>query len=193
MKEILYKYMAKHTNLREAEQEAIINEIVVERFLKGTDLTKQGYRLDTTTDCYFVLAGCVRQFYIDEDGKEITSNFYTEEQAILLANFGDSSQVSNYSLTCVEDSVLVVSDMVREEEMYLDFPELETMTRRMMEGYLGQTQNELAQFFRLSPEERYKSVITNRPDLITRVPQHQLASYLGITPESLSRIKKRIQ
>lgn len=192
MKEILYEYMAKYTNLSKAEQEAIFNEIVVERFLKGTDLTKQGYRLDTTA-CYFVLAGCVRQYYFDEDGKEITSNFYTEEQAILLSNFGDSSQVSNYSLTCVEDSVLVVSDMVSEGEMYLDYPELETMTRRMMEVYLGQTQNELAQFFRLSPEERYKSVITNRPDLITRVPQHQLASYLGITPESLSRIKKRIQ
>ncbi|WP_339216478.1 Crp/Fnr family transcriptional regulator [Ornithinibacillus sp. FSL M8-0202] len=193
MKEILSKYMPKHTNLSEAEQEAIIIEIVVEHFLKGTDLTKQGYRLDTTTDCYFVLAGCVRQYYIDEDGREFTSNFYTEEQAILLANFGDSSQVSNYSLTCVEDSVLVVSDIMREEEMYLDYPELETMTRRMMEGYLGQTQNELAQFYRLSPEEQYKSVITNRPDLITRVPQHQLASYLGITPESLSRIKKRMQ
>ncbi|MFD1850635.1 Crp/Fnr family transcriptional regulator [Oceanobacillus bengalensis] len=189
MKEILMKYMAKYTSLNEEEQQAITEEIIIEEFEKGTYLIKQGG--SPTKKCFFVLKGCVRQYHIDNDGKEVTSNFYTEEQAILLFNFEEPDQSSNYSLTCMEDSVLVVADLDSEQEMYKVYSELEYMTRSMMESYLSNAQTELATFVRSSPEERYKTIIQTRTDLLTRVPQHQLASYLGVTPESLSRIKKR--
>ncbi|MDR4887479.1 Crp/Fnr family transcriptional regulator [Fredinandcohnia sp. QZ13] len=191
MKEILMKYMATYTSLSEAEQQAVIDAIIVEKFEKGTTLIKQGDR--PSKNCYFVLKGCVRQYYLDTDGKEVTTHFYTEDQAILLFNAEDPDQESIYTLTCQEDSVLVVGDLESEQDMYKQYTELETMTRRMKEKYLTQIQNEHALFIRSSPEDRYKMIIQNRPDLLTRVPQHQLASYLGMTPESLSRIKKRIQ
>lgn len=188
MKEILTKYMAKYTTLNEAEQQAVLDALTIEKVEKGSYLIKQG---DSPTErCYFVLKGCVRQYQIDEDGKEVTTHFFTEEQAILLLNI---EEPFNFSLTCLEDSILVVGDVLSEQEMYKQYTELETMTRRMMENYLTQAQNETATFIRSSPEERYKTIINNRPDLHIRVPQHQLASYLGMTPESLSRIKKRIQ
>nr|WP_309099187.1 Crp/Fnr family transcriptional regulator [Fredinandcohnia onubensis] len=191
MKEILTKYMAKYTTLNEAEQQAVLDALTIEKVEKGSYLIKQG---DSPTErCYFVLKGCVRQYQIDEDGKEVTTHFFTEEQAILLLNIEEPEQLSNFSLTCLEDSILVVGDVLSEQEMYKQYTELETMTRRMMENYLTQAQNETATFIRSSPEERYKTIINNRPELLIRVPQHQLASYLGMTPESLSRIKKRIQ
>lgn len=62
----------------------------------------------------------------------------------------------------------------------------------MMEISFGEFQDEFAEFINSSPEERYKLFLTKRPNLVNRVPQHQLASYLGMTSESLSRIKKRI-
>ena len=191
MKEMLIKYMEKYTTLSEEEQQAIIGEIVIKEFKKGTLLLKQGD--SPTKDCYFVLKGCVRQFYLEVDGKEVTTNFFTEEQAILLFDSEEADQGAKYSLNCLEDCVLVLGDFVSEQEMYQQYKELESMTRRMMEAYLVQAQNENAKFIRSSPEERYKTMIQNRPDLLKRVPQHQLASYLGMTPESLSRIKKRIQ
>jgi CRP-like cAMP-binding protein len=191
MKEILTKYMAKYTSLTEAEQQAILDALMIEKFEKGSYLIKQGDSL--TERCYFVLKGCVRQYQMDQDGKEVTTHFFTEEQAILLFNMEEPEQLSKFSLTCLEDSLLVVGDVLSEQEMYKQYTELETMTRRMMETYLAQAQNEYATFIRSSPEERYKNIIQHRPDLLTRVPQHQLASYLGMTPESLSRIKKRIQ
>lgn len=191
MKEILMKYLAKYTTLTEAEQQAIIKDLIIEGFKKGTYLIKQGD--SPTKKCFFVLKGCVRQYYLDDDGKEVTSNFYTEEQAILLFNYEEPDQSSNYSLTCQEDCVLVVADVESELKMYKQYTELESMTRSMMENYLDQAQNEYAKFIRSSPEARYKMIVQNRPDLLKRVPQHQLASYLGMTPESLSRIKKRIQ
>jgi CRP-like cAMP-binding protein len=190
MKEKLIQYMAKYTNLNKSDQQSILEALNIHEIPKGTELTRQGDSLDPTK-CYFVLSGCVRQYKINIDGKEITSNFYTEEQAIVLSNFTGEDFTSKYSLTCTEDCVLVVGDMESEQQMYQQYSELEKMTRRMMETYLGQTQNEFANFISSTPQERYKSIIENRPDLLTRVPQHQLASYLGITPESLSRIKKR--
>lgn len=183
--------MAKYTSLTETEQQAILDALMIEKFEKGSYLIKQG---DSPTErCYFVLKGCVRQYQMDQDGKEMTTHFFTEEQAILLFNIEEPEQLSKFSLICLEDSLLVVGDVLSEQEMYKQYTELETMTRRMMENYLAQAHNEYATFICSSPEERYKNIIEHRPDLLTRVPGHQLASYLGMTPESLSRIKKRIQ
>jgi hypothetical protein len=81
----------------------------------------------------------------------------------LLFQFEEANQVSKHSLNCLEDCVLVVADLESEQIMYEQYAEL--------------------QFIRFSPEERYKAIIGNRADILKRVPQHQLASYLGITPE----------
>jgi len=189
MKSILLKYLAKHTTFNEEEQMAIIEEIPVQEIKKGTMLLRQG---DVPDKCYFVLKGCVRQYSIDEAGKEVTSNFYTEEQAVSIFNHHKQNRSSAYSLTCLEDCVLVVGDLEGEKDMLQKYSQLETMIRWMVEENLGEVQDEKTAFIASVPEERYKALLRKRPGLADRVPQHQLASYLGITPESLSRIKKRI-
>lgn len=190
MKETLFKLMSRHTTLSDAEQLAIAEEIVVREYKKGTVLLAQG---DVPRACYFVLKGCIRQHSIDEAGRESTSNFYTEEQAIPMIFSRREERSSEYTFTCLEDSVLVVGDLSVERAMYAKHDQLEAMTRLMIEESFGQVQEEFAAFVASSPEERFRSLLRNRPRLIDRVPQHQLASYLGMTPESLSRIKKRIQ
>ncbi|MFJ8526579.1 Crp/Fnr family transcriptional regulator [Bacillus sp. NPDC094106] len=190
MKKILMKYMTRFTTLNEEEQQAIVEDVQIEEYKKGTILLRQG---DVPTKCYFVLKGCVRQYSIDKTGKEVTSNFYTEEQAISNFNHHKQDKASVYSLTCLEDCILVVGDLNTEKDMYNKHSQLETMTRQMIEHNFGEVQDELASFIASTPEERYKALLRKRPHLVNRVPQHQLASYLGITPESLSRIKKRIK
>lgn len=190
MKDILFKYLSRWTSLSQEEQQSIVNGIHVEEFAKGTVLIRQG---DIPTACYFILKGCVRQYSIDEDGREVTSNFYTEEQAIAIFNHHKPDKSSDYAFVCVEDSVMVVGALDQEQDMYDRHPQLELMTRKMIEENFSQVQEEFAAFIASSPEERVKTLLMKRRSLIDRVPQHQLASYLGITPESLSRIKKRLQ
>lgn len=189
MKNILFQYMTRLTSLSEEEQQAIVEEIQIEQFKKGTVLFRQG---EVPTKCYFILKGCVRQYSIDEAGREVTSNFYTEEQAIAVFNHHKDDKSSEFTFTTVEDSVMVVGELNTEKDMYSKYTQLETMTRKMIEENFSQVQKEFADFIASSPEARFKALLMKRPSLIDRVPQHQLASYLGITPESLSRIKKRI-
>lgn len=189
MKKILLKYMTRFTTLNEEEQQAIADAVLIEEYKKGTLLLRQGA---IPAKCYFVLQGCIRQYAIDETGKEVTSNFYTEEQAIANFNHHKQDKSSAYSLTCLEDCILVVGDLDSEKDMYNKYSQLEAMTRMMIEQNFGEVQDELASFIASAPEERYKALLRKRPHLVDRVPQYQLASYLGITPESLSRIKKRI-
>lgn len=189
MKRILFKYLAKYTSFSEEEQRMIASEIQVDEYKKGTILLWQG---DVPTKCYFILKGCIRQYAVDTLGREVTSNFYTEEQAVVIYNEHSESKTSKYTLTCLEDCVLVVGDLATINDTYNKYPQLESMTNRMTVEIFGSVQEDFANFIASSPEERFKSLLHKRPGLIDRVPQHQLASFLGVTPESLSRIKKRI-
>lgn len=189
MKSILFKYMTKFTSLSDEEQQAIVDDILIEEYKKGTVLLRQG---DVPTKCYFVLKGIVRQYLIDEAGKEVTSNFFTEEQAVSIFNRHQQNKPSAYTLTCLEDCILVVGELDDEKGMFNKHLQLESMVRIMVEENLGEVQDELTSFIASAPEERYKALLRKRPHLVNRVPQHQLATYLGITPESLSRIKKRV-
>ncbi|MBH5319471.1 Crp/Fnr family transcriptional regulator [Paenibacillus sp. GSMTC-2017] len=189
MKSILFKYMTAFTSLNDEEKQAIVDDILVEEYKKGMVLLRQG---DIPTTCYFVLKGCIRQYSIDEAGKEVTTGFITEEQAVSIYNRHGQNKPSGYTLTCIEDCTLVVGDFNAEEGMFRKHSELETMIRKMVEENLGEIQDEWTAFIASTPTERYKSLLRKRPHLIHRVPQHQLASYLGMTPESLSRIKKRV-
>ncbi|PYF01595.1 Crp/Fnr family transcriptional regulator [Ureibacillus chungkukjangi] len=191
MTDILLKYMSEFTLMSEDEQRAISESLRIEEYKKGKYLLRQGEL--SSIKCYFVLEGCVRQFFIDESGKEVTSNFYTEEQAIPVINEKTQGDLAKYFLVCVENCIIVVGDVATENMMFNKYPQLEMMIRKMMEINIGEMQEQFGGFISSSPEERYKTVLRQRPHLIDRVPQHQLASYLGITPESLSRIKKRIK
>ncbi|WLR42061.1 Crp/Fnr family transcriptional regulator [Bacillus carboniphilus] len=189
MEHKLFKYMTEFTSLRVEQQQAIMEDIQIKEYKKGTVLLTQE---DVPRKCYFVLKGCIRQYSINEEGKEFTSNFYTEDQAIANFNRYKKEKQSEYYLTCLEDCILVVGDLDTEEKMYKKYAGLETMTRKMVEKNLGEVQDEFAEFIATTPEKRFKTLLQKRPELINRVPQYQLASYLGMTPESLSRIKKRV-
>lgn len=189
MKDKIAKYISEFGKLGDAEIEKLLDNISPKQFKKGTFLLKEG---EFSDNCYYVLKGCVRQFHVDKYGGEKTTDFYTENQAITPFKNHSANAPSKFNLECLEDSFLTVSNPAIENEMYRNFPGLESITHKMMEKDFGNLQNDYVDFISSSPEQRYLNLLNKRPYLFQRVPNYQIASYLGITPESLSRIKRRV-
>ncbi len=185
----LVEYMKGFGDFSEKEILDIVEELTIKTFSKDYKLLEQG---DVPSKCYFILKGCIRQYGIDESGREVTYELYTEGQTVALFTQFTLAKPAKYTWICCEECVLVVGDLNEEEKMYEKHDGLESVIRKMVETNMGEMQEKHSVFISDSPEQRYKKIAQEREDLLTRVPQHQLASYLGITPESLSRIKRRI-
>lgn len=187
MENTLFDFISKYVTLTEDEKNALLSLDLFHSVKKGTVLLKEGQK---TKNSFFVLKGCIRTYYII-DGEEKTTAFYTEMEA-LTPPCVISKTPSEYYVSCTEDSILLISNSDMEQEVNHKFPKFEVMCRMLSEELLAQQRMDFDEFKTSSPEQRYLSLVQKRPDLIQRVPQHQLASYLGITPQSLSRLRVRI-
>lgn len=185
----LQKFMAQFGELTAEEQQQIADNLIVEAYPKGKLLVKAG---DVCRYCYFVLEGCLRQYKLADDA-EITIQFYTEREAAVDFNSYVNQVKSESYLVCLEDTIVIEGNLELETDMYERFPKLQQITRAMMEQDFGKMQEQFSRFIASNAEERYVYLLNNRPDLLQRVPLQYLASYIGVTPESLSRIRKRIQ
>lgn len=187
MHDILFDFLSQYVPLGEEEKAAIVALDIFRSVKKGTTLLAAG---QLSKDSYFVLKGCIRTYYVI-DGEEKTTAFYTEMDA-----FSPPCAVhhtpSELYVSCVEDSIVTVTNDDMEAEINGKFPKFETLCRKLSEALLAKERIDFDAFKTSSPEQRYLNLLQNRPDLILRVPQHQLASYLGIQPQSLSRLRARI-
>ncbi len=188
MKKLLRQLLESYKLLTEEDIQIILDNSNVQQFKRGTMLLKEG---QVAKECYSVLKGCVREFYI-VDGEEKTTAIFTEGQAVNSFTSSTQNAPSKHYLVCAEDCVLTIGTEQLEEEMCRRIPRLENIIRTEVEKETGKAQDEFAFFKTSTPEQRYLRLIESRSELFQRIPQHQIASYLGITPESLSRIRKRI-
>jgi CRP-like cAMP-binding protein len=187
MQNRLLDFLSTYISLSEEEKRAIGSLDIFRTVKKGTVLLKEGAYSKMG---YFVLQGCIRTYYLIE-GEEKTTAFYTEMEGVT-PGCVLSEGPSDYFISCVEDSILTVSTPDMEAAVFEKFPKFETLCRILSEQLLAKKQRSFDEFKTSSPEQRYLNLLQNRPDLVQRVPQHQLASYLGITPQSLSRLRTRI-
>lgn len=188
MNNLLFDFISKYISLTEEEKNVLISLDLFRTVKKGTIILKEG---QNSNESYFVLQGCIRTYYVI-DSEEKTTAFYTEMD-VLTPPCVVSKTPSEYYVSCIEDSILLVSNSDMEAEVNSKFPKFEVMCRRLSEELLAKERIDFDEFKTSSPEQRYLNLLQKRPDLIQRVPQHQLASYLGIQPPSLSRLRARIQ
>ena len=188
----MYKAFKEQLNsiipLSESEWKTIRNKFIFRQVPKKYILVKTG---DIADEIYFLSKGVLRLYY-EKDGEEITAFIYSEN---LFASSYESFLKQSKSIQCIdalEDCDLLVLSYQSMQELYKIVPKFNIIARIVAEQRFINAQQILSSFILDSPEERYLKFTNQFPDLIQRVPQHIIASYLGITPVSLSRIRKRI-
>jgi len=187
MKEEFRAFISNFPFLKDDEIETIVKHTVIKEFKKGTILLKEG---TICKECYAVIRGCVREYYI-KNGLDMTTAFFTEGQSVNSFSSYTNQVPSKHFLECSEDSLLTVGNQSLVDQMCERIPRLTEFIKNEVEKDAGELQERMASFMTSTPEERFTDLMKNNPGLMNRVPQHQIASYLGVTPESLSRIKKR--
>jgi CRP-like cAMP-binding protein len=178
----------KFGSLSQEEKEAIIQSTQVKEFKKGEFLLREGQKSINT---YFVLRGCIRQYNLS-NGDEKTTRFFIEDEWVISVNEVSENATSAFNWICLEDCTLISGNEQKAQELFVKFPRLETISRKIVEDAFSKIQKSILSYYSETPEQRYLSLIKSQPYIIQRVPQYHLAGYLGIKPESLSRIKKRI-
>jgi len=188
MEEHLFRFLAKHIVLNEEEKEVLLGFDLFRTYPKGLLLLDEG---GFSKEAYFVIKGCLRTYYL-QDGLEKTIAFYTEEEGITPESLINQTP-SKYCISCEEETILLVSTPKMEKLVFEKFPKFETLCRVLSEKELANQQLAFAKMFNATPEERYLHLMKTKPKLLQRVPQYQIASYIGVQPESLSRIRKRLK
>ncbi len=188
MKDKLIRYFSRFTTLSAEEQQALTGSMIMHRFSKGSLILREG---QYHTDTYFVVEGLVRQYRVVEDA-EITTGFFAEDDWIISLTGFTGTAPSATSLVCMEDTVLVVGNEERAQEIFRRFPRLETISRAVMETVFAAQTEYMQSLMTDTAGQRYRRLLGTRPSLLQRVPQYYIASYIGVQPETLSRIRRRI-
>lgn len=184
----IVQLLESQMSLTEEERQAAAELIYIREFEKGTILLKEG---QVATESYFNLKGLVRLYYL-VDGEERTTTFFAEGEPICSLQSYNQQIPANHYMECVEDCKLAVFTYENEKKLYERAPRFEALCRIDIEKEFGKHQERLSSYIMHSPEQRYLKLVEEPPDLLQRVPQYHLASYLGVKPESLSRIRKRV-
>ncbi|WP_390410143.1 Crp/Fnr family transcriptional regulator [Lacticaseibacillus jixiensis] len=155
----------------------------------GDDLLQEG---DVATQLYFVESGALRLWH-NADGRDVTVQLFFENQAVASFESFYLTQPSLFTITAIEPTTVISVDGSRLRQALQDQPAvMAAFTDYVCHRFIDYTQYFLNRIEE-SPEARYRSLLANDPKLIARVPKYELATYLGITPVSLSRIRERVR
>lgn len=156
---------------------------------KNEFLLREG---EICTDTFFVEKGLLRMYSIDKNGKEHVIQFAPENWLISDRSSLNFNQKSKYYIEAVEDSEVYVLSQNFFSKMIEEFPNIAENNDMLLQKHIRNLQNRVNSLLADTAEERYMSFIKMYPDILLRVPQWMVASYLGITPESLSRVRKEL-
>jgi len=190
MFELLFKKFDEKINLTEEEKQLSQTFFVSKKIRKKQYVLQEG---DVCKYIAFVEKGLLRSYMINEKGQEHINQFAFEGWWIADQFSYLTGEPSKYNIEAMEDCELLLLSKQAEEQMLQQIPKLERYFRILLQNSLVATQKRLASSLSQSAEERYHELIQDCPSTLPhRIPQHMLASFLGITPETLSRIRKNI-
>jgi len=189
MVEAFKKHLAKFGAVSESEEALISTYFQLGSLRKKQTLLKEG---SVCKYLYFVAQGCLRMFFVKDNGVEQTTHFAIENW--WLADYFSflQQQPTEFNIQAVEPTHLLAISYPNYERLLQQVPQMEKYFRYIHQRESAAAQRRIKYLYSLSKEELYHSFNDSFPEFIQRVPQYLVASYLGITPEYLSELRKKL-
>ena len=188
MFDLILKNVSRHITLTPEETQYFTS------ILKKRSLRKRQYLLQagdiSRYEC-FVNKGCLRTYHVDDKGQEHIVQFAFEEWWTGEMYSFLTGQPSSYHIDALEDSELLLIEKSQWDKMFIEIPKFERLFRMLLQNAFISMQRRITDNMSLTAEERYNKFSQQYPQFEQRLPLRQIASYLGITPESLSRIRSK--
>jgi CRP/FNR family transcriptional regulator len=181
-------HLQRYISLHDDEVDLLLSVVKPMDINKKTFLLKEGQICKAN---YFVEQGLVRMFFINEKGIEHTTQFALENWWIADYMSLSNQSGSHFYIQAVEASTLIAIEQHKEDQLLAQIPQLERYFRLMMQRANGAAQMRVKFFQDFSKEENYRQFVSLFPQFVQRIPQYMLASYLRLTPEYLSELRKK--
>lgn len=186
--ESIHNYIASCLDLNSTQIAFFDSQLIHKKFSKKIILLKEG---DICNFEAFIVKGLVKSYYIDANGSEVILTFAMENWWVSdITSFHDRLPTKIFIETLEETTLLILTPDSK-EKLLKELPQFERLFRLLVQRHLGSFQERLFFNRALNAEERYNIFINRYPSLTQRLPQHLIASYIGISPEFLSRIRNR--
>ena len=182
------EHFRQFTDFNDSELEIIMPYFEAKKFKKKTQLLDIG---KVSNEVYYLIKGCIR-LYCEKDEEELSTYFFTENMFAGSYDSFLSRKQSKVAIETLEECDVLVLTHEAQEELYEVFPKMNEFIRKAIEARFVLLHDLFISYLLNSPQERYLTLLKERPELLQRIPQHQIASFLGITPVSLSRIRNRV-
>lgn len=182
-------YLTSNLTMEEKDTLSLLESYPIKEVKKDTFLLRQNEHCKNT---FFVESGLLRQYAIDSKGKEHTISFAPENWLVTDRESAYFGQPSAYNIQALEDSRVIIMGENFLESLSEKIPSFTEFNNKLLHNHIRHLQNRIKHLLSSSAEERYLEFVAMYPDILLRVPQTMIASYLGITPESLSRVRKEL-
>ena len=189
MYELFFHKFNEKVNLSEEEEEVIKQYFTPKKLRKKQYLLQEG---DICKHIAFVEKGALKAYVVDDAGAESIIQFALEGWVISDLYSFLTGEPATYNIDALENAELVLISKSAHEELLKKIPKYETYIRLQITGAYIALQKRLTSIISLPLEERYKNFLAVYPNIAQRVPQHMIASYMGLTPETLSRVRSRM-
>lgn len=183
---LLLQNIAKHIPLTPGEQAHFVSLLHARSLKRKAFLLREG---EVCRHSAFVIRGCLRGYTVDANGFEHILQFAPPDWWIADMYSLISQQPGNLNIDALEDSEVLLLSKKDQEQLYLDIPKFERFFRIITENSLVSSRQRVIDNMSLSAQERYAAFCERYPTLINCLPQKQIASYIGVTPEFLSKMK----
>ncbi|HOX83453.1 MAG TPA: Crp/Fnr family transcriptional regulator [Chryseolinea sp.] len=182
----LLAHLRKYISLNEAEEKILLSYLHHQSVKKKEHLLVEG---NVCSANHFILKGCFRMYNNTDQGTEQIVQFAIDNWWITDYNSLDMQKPSIFNIQAVENSEIAIIRKDVQEELFMKLPQLERYFRIILQRSFAASIMRIQYIFNQSGEERYKHFNSAFPDFVQRIPQYMLASYLGFTPEFLSKIR----